>query len=191
MLWSTALSDHPVILLQWGVVLGASLLAAVWDLSTRRIPNWLTGTVFLSGLVAAAGFRGGNGLLDALAGALLMGIPFVLLFVLGGGGAGDAKLMAALGTWLGAGNGVLVLFAVVMCGAVLSLAYALIRGRFGSVMSNLYRFAWNGILLVRTGGRVDGTLSCPSTHEMLAVPYGLSIFIGVLLVACWRFLWPA
>ena len=188
MSWSMSLSNPPWVLLQWGAVLGASLTAAVWDLATRRIPNWLTGMLFLTGLIAAAGFRGGNGLQDALAGALLMGIPFVLLFVLGGGGAGDAKMMAALGTWLGVGDAVPTLFCVVICGALSGLTHALAQRRFGSVLANLQRFAWNGILLARTGGQVGSTLSCPSTDQMLATPYGLSIFFGVCLVAGWRLL---
>jgi len=188
-MWTTPLSDHPMVLLQWGVVLGASLVAALWDLTTRRIPNLLTGTLFLSGLVAAQAFRGGSGLADAGAGALLMGIPFVALFVLGGGGAGDAKLMAALGTWLGLANSAWVLFAVVITGAVVGLVYALARRRMGPVLSNLRRFAWNGFLAASTGGRVSATLSCPSTEEMLAVPYGLSIFLGLCAAAGGRLLW--
>ena len=79
----------------------------VWDLRTRRLPNWLTVTSFVLGLVfhtvvgAISGAGAWNGFLFALAG---FGMGFGLLFVLmaiGGGGGGDVKFMGALGTWVG------------------------------------------------------------------------------------------
>ena len=48
--------------LQWGVVIGASLLAALSDLRERRIPNALTFPLFVVGLIWAAWFGGLAGL---------------------------------------------------------------------------------------------------------------------------------
>jgi prepilin peptidase CpaA len=78
-----------------------TLAAAISDMRTRRIPNKLTVPAFFAGLVFQGVFNGGPGLLDALYG---FGIGFGLLFVLwiiGGGGGGDVKLMGALAVWLG------------------------------------------------------------------------------------------
>lgn len=78
-----------------------TLAAAITDMRTRRIPNKLTVPVFFAGLLFQGIFNGGPGLLDALYG---FGIGFGLLFVLwiiGGGGGGDVKLMGALAVWLG------------------------------------------------------------------------------------------
>ena len=52
-----------------------------------------------------------------------------MLFVFAGGGAGDAKMMGALGAWLGLANGVVALVAVALSGAVIGLGYALIKGK--------------------------------------------------------------
>ena len=41
-------------IIQWGVVIGASLIAAVLDLRARRIPNLLCGPLFITGLIWAA-----------------------------------------------------------------------------------------------------------------------------------------
>lgn len=75
--------------------------AAVWDFRTHRIPNKLTVPVFVLGLVYRGAFHGWAGLADAgLAFLLGFGLLFVL-WLIGGGGGGDVKLMGALSVWLG------------------------------------------------------------------------------------------
>ena len=83
-------------------------LAFLCDLKTRRIPNWLT----VISLVLALAFHlttgGWPGLLAALGGfAVGFGILLVL-WLIGGGGGGDVKMMGALGAWLGASTTLLV-----------------------------------------------------------------------------------
>ena len=87
-------------------VLGVGVLTAVssfWDLRTRRIPNKLTLPAFFLGLIYQVVFNGWGrpGLADAgLAFVFGFGTLFVLWLV-GGGGGGDVKLMGALSVWLG------------------------------------------------------------------------------------------
>ena len=76
-------------------------LAFVSDLRTRRIPNWLTVSSLALAVVFHLATRGWPGLLFAASG---FGAGFGILLVLwliGGGGGGDVKLMGALGAWLG------------------------------------------------------------------------------------------
>ena len=76
-------------------------LCATMDYRTRRIPNWLTVPAAISGLVYSATAPSGIGLLPSLAG-FAVGMALLLLpWLLGGGGMGDVKMLAALGTWLG------------------------------------------------------------------------------------------
>ncbi len=75
--------------------------AVAWDVKTRRIPNWLNVTALVAALIFHATTQGWNGVLHALAGfAVGFGVLFVL-WLIGGGGGGDVKLMGALGAWLG------------------------------------------------------------------------------------------
>src|SRR5215470_1769162 len=76
-------------------------VAAIIDLRTRRIPNWVTAAALIAGLVVHTVQDGAGGLGMALAGAAL-GAAILLPFYIGGVmGAGDVKLLAALGALLG------------------------------------------------------------------------------------------
>ena len=91
------------------------IVAAIWDIRTRRIPNWLT----LSGVVLGVAL---NTFLFEFSGlwfslkrlGVAFGVYFVL-YLLRAMGAGDVKLMAAVGAAAGAGNwlGILVLTSAV------------------------------------------------------------------------------
>ena len=118
-------------------VAGFTLTAAVCDYRTKKLPNWLTVPAFAAGLVFHVvsgamhhGFSGSlSGLLFALGGfATGFGILLVL-WLIGGGGAGDVKMMGALGGWLGATMTLYVFFVsvvFVMVGSAGAIAYQMI-----------------------------------------------------------------
>jgi prepilin peptidase CpaA len=85
-------------------VVGVLLLTGVsayTDIRSRRIPNWLTVPAFLAGLAYQAAFHHWSGLADA-GSAFAVGFgTFFVLWLIGGGGGGDVKLMGALSVWLG------------------------------------------------------------------------------------------
>src|SRR5688500_10533930 len=77
------------------------IAAAALDYRTRKIPNWLTVPTAVLGLAFHTLAPDGSGPLAALAG-FAVGFALLLLpYLLGGGGMGDVKMLAALGTWLG------------------------------------------------------------------------------------------
>jgi prepilin peptidase CpaA len=183
-MWLTTLYEHPTPSLQWGTVLGASLVAAFWDLRSRRIPNLLTFPLVLGGWAASASVSGGAGLVDSLAATVLLATPFVLLFVFAGGGAGDAKLMGGLGAWLGVVNGLVVLLAVCVCGMVLAVIAAARKRRLGAVLGNVSS-AMIGLLqpVFGVGSLRDAGRLMPGPGEGQQMPYGLSIFAGTAVAA--------
>jgi len=177
-------AHHSLPLLPWGALIGASLLAAVIDLRSGRIPNWLTAPLFVAGLIWAACSGGTGQLLDGLATALLLALPFVVLFVIAGGGAADAKLMGALGVWLGVRSGCTLLVVVCLCGVVVGLGYALGKRQARDVFANLRMICVSLFCLLHSKqkwSRADVLM--PDTQKMLPMPYGLAIFMGVLVVA--------
>jgi len=121
---------------QMVLILGAGLftaVAAISDLRTRRIPNKLTVPVFALGLIYQVSFSGWSGLGEGLLGfAVGFGTLFVL-WMIGGGGGGDVKLMGALGAWMGFQNTlyVLVLSTVfVVLGTMLTMVFSVIKKGF-------------------------------------------------------------
>jgi prepilin peptidase CpaA len=109
-------------------VLSLGLAAAVvTDVRTRRIPNVLTGAIAGAGLGLAAGggaITPAQAVLGLLAGLVLM-LPG---HVIGATGAGDVKLMAAIGTLVGPGLIVRVFLYTAGAGGVFALAVAARRG---------------------------------------------------------------
>jgi len=90
----------------WIFIVVVALYAAATgytDLRMRRIPNYLTVPMAITGLVCSLlplpGYP--TTLLDCLLGFALGFTIFFIPFLLGGGGSGDLKLVAALGAWLG------------------------------------------------------------------------------------------
>ena len=93
--------DEKTTVIQWGIVIGASLVAAVFDARRNRIPNVLTIPLLLLGVTSSIFFGGLSGLAQSVGACILLALPFVLLFIFANGGAGDAKLMGAIGAWIG------------------------------------------------------------------------------------------
>ncbi len=65
-------SDRYELWLQWGAVIGASLVAAITDLRQGRIPNWLTLPLWLLGLAKATDGGGAAGFVGALGVSVLL-----------------------------------------------------------------------------------------------------------------------
>jgi len=169
--------------IQWGVVVSASLVAAVGDIRRRRIPNALTFPLFLVGLIWAVCFGGLSGAGKAVGSCLILAAPYVILFIFAGGGAGDAKLMGAIGTWLGLKQSVVVLLCVVVAGAILALAKAASQRQLKFVLTNVL-ISFYSFLLCVAGGRKPGIADGEERTESdagnrLDVPYGVAIATGV------------
>jgi prepilin peptidase CpaA len=150
--------------------------------------------VLLGGLVAAPAIGGLPGLADAIAGCLLLALPYVLLFVFFGGGAGDAKLMGAIGTWLGVVNGIAVLISVLLSGAVIAIGFALAKKQFGHVLANVVRIVSTTAFFFAVDRRAmlsQTTGSLPGTQDMQTIPYGIAIFVGTCIAAAGVLLWRA
>ncbi len=187
-MWTTF--SHEATPLQWGAVISASLVAAVVDCRRQRIPNLLTFPLLLAGFAFSLARFGAAGLADSIAGCLLLGLPYALLFVFAGGGAGDAKMMGAIGAWLGIFSSGWVLLSVAVCGALLGVAFALVKGRGCSVAKNIGKMGYSlwFIIAGRRRWREVPELMVQGTN-MLPMPYGLAIFCGVCAAATGALLW--
>jgi len=167
--------------IKWGVVIGASLVAAVWDLRKRRIPNALTFPLFVVGLIWAVWFGGIYALAESAGACVLLALPYVILFVFAGGGAGDAKLMGAIGAWLGLKQGLAVLVCVIMAGMVLAIAKSIAQKQLKNVLTSVFVSFYGLILLLMAHKTMRPVISQTDVKlsDNLDIPYGVAIFAGV------------
>ena len=151
--------------------------AVVMDVRERRIPNAVTVPALLFAVGIAAALPG-RAVIPAAAGALMaLGLGFPL-FAIGGIGAGDAKLLTAVGAFVGP----TALLAVIIWGGLAGCGLALVdaarrRTVVPLLMNTLSLFIYL-ITLGRAGRR--NTLDTPGAQ---AVPYGVAIAAGAL--AAW------
>ena len=83
------------------IALVVAITAAVWDIRQRRIPNWLTYPGIGLGVALRGLLFGWKGLGSAIEGCLLAGGIMFLFYAVRAMGAGDVKLMAAIGSLVG------------------------------------------------------------------------------------------
>jgi prepilin peptidase CpaA len=113
-------------------------LACLSDLRTRRIPNVLTISAAASGLLFHLATGGWSAAGWSVAGLFLGALLFFPMFALRGMGAGDVKLLAAVGAWLGPGQVVSVALATSIAGGVIAVVVALAHGYLRKALTNLY-----------------------------------------------------
>lgn len=151
-------------------------LAAVTDLRTHRIPNWLVLPFLIAGL-ALGSAHGWPGLRQSLEGVLVATLLPGIFCYLGGLGMGDVKLCAAVGAWIGPSQLLLALLMTGLSGGVMAVCWALsdgyLREAFRGVASLVSGFVRNGIRPHETL-----VLSNPAAKRM---PYAPAIAIGTLL----------
>lgn len=109
------------------------LAASTTDLRNRTVPNWLTYSAAICGLLWHAATDGARGAGFSLGGAALGFAPMLVLFFLGGLGGGDVKLLAAFGALIGPGMILRALIWVALLGGV---------GAAGSVYWHAWRERW-------------------------------------------------
>ena len=110
--------------------------AAAYDIRFRRIPNWLVLLGLASGLGANAATGGWGGLMLAAGGFALAFGAYLVLHLLRAMGAGDVKLMGAVGSLVGYANWIPVFIFTSLLGGLAALILVTVRGR-------LRRTLWN------------------------------------------------
>ncbi len=167
----------PIVL--WGLAVILALVAGGLDWRSRRIPNWLTVSGFFAGLGANTILGGWAGLKGSLEGAgLALGLLF-LPVVLRGMGAGDWKLMGALGACLGPKSLLQVLLVSIFIVGIMALIEMVRKRRTKQTFSNL-RTLMRAFVTFGMGVR-EGlvTLDNPTA---LRLPFGVATALAVIIL---------
>ena len=161
----------------WTLTLALTFLAALLDWRSRRIPNWLTVPGLFSGVLIHALIGGWQGTLFALEGAglaLLILLPLVMLRALG---AGDWKLMGAVGAFVGPVMFLFVLLGSIFASGIMAVVQVLRMGRVTETLRNM-------LTLVRGffsfGLRKNPEISLDNPR-LLKLPFGVAVAAATLV----------
>jgi prepilin peptidase CpaA len=176
------------------VILGAYLLMAAWcDARHRRIPNSLVlsgallAILLHTALPAGDGFLaywpGGLGPWKALGGLAFGFLALLPLYVLRGMGAGDVKLLAMLGAFLGPVHFWGALLFALLAGGLLAIAFAWQRGILAEVLNNLRLMLWSVMLKLGNPGAPAPQIQATPTATL---PFGVAIASGGIAYLIFR-----
>lgn len=162
-------------------VLVVAVLAVVTDLRTRRIPNVLTFGAAAAAIAFAVIGGGVSGTVTALLAWLLGAALFFPIFALGGMGAGDVKLLAALAAWVGPADAVYLAGFAAIAGGVIAVGVATVHGYMRQAFTNI----WLMLMHWRVAGPkpVPGLTLRDGRAPRLA--YAIPIAVGALCTL-WR-----
>jgi len=167
-------------------VLVPGILYASWvDYAERRVPNWLNALLAAIGLAVQScafgwyvhGVGGvGWGLLGLAVGFGVLVIPWLMH----GMGAGDVKLMAAIGCWLGPWLTLLCFAAGAVIGGVAAVIMICTTGRVLHAYTNIQTIMTKMRRFDTAFGEYGGAKTFGDTSQLL--PYGVPLTAGTILV---------
>ena len=162
-------------------VLVPGVLVASWiDYSQRRVPNWLNLTLIILGFIVQAVFFGWTGMreggLGLLTGFSLLIVPWLMRAM----GAGDVKLMAAIGVFMGPWL-TFVSFALgAVIGGITAVIMTVSTGRLRMAYANL------GLIMVKMSSPQTMFSDFASTKSLgsssMLLPYGVPLSAGTLII---------
>lgn len=170
--WETILFDN------WHVkfVCIVLVVAAYIDGKELRVPNWITFPMVLSGLIYSTWVGGLEGLGAGLLGMTVGLLTLLPLYAVGGMGAGDVKLMAGIGAWLGAAVTWNAFVATVVVGAIMAVVMVLSRKAWDQHYGQFLLIAseWMSV----KNPKKLAEIAAERKPRMLLLPYGIPICVG-------------
>ena len=154
-------------------------IAAITDVRTRRIPNWLTYPTMGAGLSYNVYANGWQGFLFGLEGLSLGFALLIVFYLLGGMGAGDVKLMAAVGSILGPKIVFVAFLFTALTGGIYAIIVLMIHGKLKDYFLTIKILILTGKLIIDPA---------QNKEKLPALYYGVAIAVGTFItVILYRF----
>lgn len=172
--------DHAFWNVTCAILIPGILLASWIDYAQRRVPNWLNLAILVAGFTVQGFYFGWSGIGTGALGMLVGFGVLIVPWMMHGMGAGDVKLMAAIGVWVGP---MLALYSFALgavIGGVAAVVMILSTGRLRMACVNI------GLIMAKCSNRealFDETASAKSfgqTSQLL--PYGVPLTGGTLVI---------
>jgi prepilin peptidase CpaA len=157
--------------------------AAVIDGRTLRVPNWLTFHFAIGGFFYALWTGGSAGVLWALLGAGVGLVTLLPVYAIGGMGAGDVKLMAGVGAWIGPAFTFWAFLWTAMAGGLMGLAMIAYSREIIKHLAMIHVIG-HEILAIRNP-EVLAQRAKERKPRMLLLPYAIPIATGSIAYFAW------
>jgi prepilin peptidase CpaA len=164
----------------WGLTLALTLSAGFLDWRSRRIPNWLTVPGTVLGVFAHTLVNGWHGTLFAAEGAclaLILLLPPVLTRLLG---AGDWKLMGAVGAFLGPQLLLVVLFCSILASGSIAIVQMMRAQRVVETLRNMLLLVWGFFVF---GLKKNPQISLDNA-ALMKLPFGVAVAAATVICFC-------
>jgi prepilin peptidase CpaA len=159
------------------------VVAAFIDGYKLKVPNWLTFPMVISAWIASAVFFGWVGLGSSLLGTAV-GLAILLpAYAIGGMGAGDVKLFAGVGAWVGITHALGAFVVSVIVGAAIAAGMVIYQRRWRH-HQNQFLGLLAEILIVRNPSQLSA-MAAERKSSMLLLPYGIPIAVGSIAYFAW------
>ncbi|MAT16195.1 MAG: prepilin peptidase [Planctomyces sp.] len=177
--WHEFLTQH------WDVkFVSIVLIVAAWiDGKELRVPNWITFPMVLSGIVFCTYMDGWSGLGFSLLGMCVGLLCLLPLYAVGGMGAGDVKLMAGMGAWVGATVTIYAFCVSTVVGALMAVCMVLYRRSFRKHYDNFMMILMEWMQVKNP--RELSEIAARRKPQMFLLPYGIPICIGSIAYFCY------
>lgn len=173
-----------VIYFLYGLLVTVSITCAATDLRQRRIPNVLTYPTALTALLAYYVIGGWDGFLFSFSGLIFGFLLFLFPYFMGGMGAGDVKLMSAVGAVLGFQQTAISFLFIAVCGGIMALGFMAYRRNLKHKILNTF------LAILNLGMHQDTSLLKVDKDKITqeGIPYGVAITSGVFLFFLYMFM---
>ena len=159
------------------------IVAAIIDGKKLKVPNYITFPMILSGWVFNSAVMGWEGLGLSLLGTVV-GLGLLLpAYAIGGMGAGDVKLLAGVGAWVGSGVTFYAFCVSAIVGGVIAVAMVVLQ-RGWTKHKNQFLMILHEIATVGSPSEL-ATIAAERKSSMMLLPYGIPIAIGTILYFFW------
>ena len=172
----------------WAVSIFA-IIAAYIDGKELRVPNKLTFPMIIAGWMWSSIYYGMNGdgwyigLMWSLAGTAVGTATLLPAYAIGGMGAGDVKMMAAIGAWVHCTITFYAFCVGAIVGAILAVIMIIAAGE-GRKHFNQFFFILNEISTVKDPETL-AQIATERKTKMRLLPYGIPMAIGTVLYFAW------
>jgi prepilin peptidase CpaA len=178
---------QPVAIAPAVVVVVSALIAACTDIRKFKVYNLLTYPLLLSGLAHHGLANGWSGFAASFLGALFGFAVLFVFYLMGGMGAGDVKLMAGIGAWLGLPLTYYVFLVSAIAAGLYSIVLILAQRDYRNTWVNLKILGYRYLAVTRhlaAEDQVEEALNSP-TRRRQCIPFAAMVALGILCTLGW------